>query len=98
MYPRHPSLELPADANEDIVDNINLAVEQIFIILGNRGMCHTTKLSLLVPAELFPGVQLASSTEDGHDLTFTMDLPNLIQKFCQQYTESPYCRAPLEAY
>jgi hypothetical protein len=98
VYPRNPYLELPPDIKEGIVDNINPAIEQIFILLGNRETWHTTTLSLLVPTEMFPGVELTGGGSDGDAMIFTMDLPNLIQLYCQLYAESPVSRAPLEIY
>lgn len=86
LYPRNPHLYLsPESTKQGKVENINPSIERIFAILGSRDTRSTLKLHLLLDSDFFPGVELMEEYRCD-EYFFTMDLPNLIEKFRAAYT------------
>ncbi|OCK73153.1 hypothetical protein K432DRAFT_399069 [Lepidopterella palustris CBS 459.81] len=88
LYQRNPHLyRSPESTEEGEVENINPNIETIFAILGSRETRSTLKLHLLLDPNLLPGIELlGEENQSAYTKFFTMDLPNLIEKFRVAYT------------
>jgi len=86
LYPRNPHLyRSPESTEEGEVENINPIIETVFAILGSRDARSTLKLHLLLDPNFLPGVELLDNNQSAYSHFFTMDLPNLIEKFRVDY-------------
>jgi hypothetical protein len=86
LYPRNPHLyRSPDSTREREVENINPIIEKIFAILGTRGPRSMLKLHLLLDPHFLPGVELLDEDQAAYSSLFTMGLPNLIEKFRDDY-------------
>ncbi|KAI4266912.1 MAG: hypothetical protein LQ337_008610 [Flavoplaca oasis] len=84
--PRHPHLTGPSHDNpEGEVDVINPAIETIISLFARRRHDSSIKLILNLGFALVPGIM-----DFGDELFrpgyLTMDLPNLVEKWCADYT------------
>lgn len=86
IYPRHPFLQLPTTEGRlrcGRAENINPAVEMIFVLLGQR----TTEQKVTIVMDLnrcsYPGGRMLRNPTDPcpENGWYSMDLPNLIEKF-----------------
>ncbi|TVY45987.1 hypothetical protein LCER1_G008568 [Lachnellula cervina] len=89
IYPRHPMLHTgEGDFKYGSVDNINPALEDIFIILGQRSAEHKVivRMQLL---SIYPGAGSIPEPEDQHPDGgwWSMELPNLVELFRQSHTQ-----------
>ncbi|KAF2008256.1 hypothetical protein BU24DRAFT_429503 [Aaosphaeria arxii CBS 175.79] len=97
LYQRNPHLyRSPQSTEEGEVENINPAIETIFAILGSRDAWSTLKLQLLLDPNCLPGVELLDDDQSAYAQIFTMDLPNLIEKFRVAYTSQSENRGHVE--
>lgn len=105
IYPRHPYLQLRADAREGHVDNINPSVEKIFVELGKRNSERKLKIIMQLLRGAYPGVRVARNWDDclPHLGYYGMDLPNLMERCRSLHTknveviwEGQDCRRELE--
>jgi hypothetical protein len=85
LYPRNPYLS-PSAQLTGPVENIKPGIETIFILLGTRRTGNLT-ISLLMDYDVFPGLYRERDHAEGGD-DFTMDLPNLIERFRSNHTEN----------
>jgi hypothetical protein len=96
IFPRSPhfsrSLE-PLPQGE--VENIDPAIETIFSILGRSEGAPKLVFTLKLGFDLIPGIVVIDQSQDGEDSYFSMDLPNLIEKWRVDYTTDFRCR-PVE--
>lgn len=98
LYQRNPHLyRSPESTKEGEVENINPIIETIFAILGSRDARSTLKLHLLLDPNFLPGVEFLDNDQSAYYHFFTMDLPNLIEKFCVAYTTKSENRNHVEA-
>lgn len=77
------------------VDNIDPAIETIFSIFGRCDGGRELTLHFKLGFDVIPGVILITQREDVELEHFSMDLPNLIEKWRVDYTSDARCR-PIE--
>jgi hypothetical protein len=107
IYPRHPYLQLHTTEDRSRygpVDNINPAVETIFIFLGQKTSEKKVTIIMQLPG-VYPGARTPRHREDISPESgwYSMDLPNLIEKFRSLHThlvevlwKGKECRKELE--
>jgi hypothetical protein len=105
IYPRNPHLTIgrkPLKYGQ--VDNINPAVETVFILLGQRTSTHVITIVMLLQT-VYPGARTPRHNQDifPENGWYSMDLPNLVEKFRSLYTQGvevfwkgKVCRQELE--
>lgn len=97
VYPRSPHLYLsPESTKEGEVENINPAIEKMFALLGIRDSKSTLKLHLLLDKFVLPGVKPVDYDRSADEHFFSMDLPNLVEKFRLDYTMKDESCSPVE--
>ncbi|KAH6677606.1 hypothetical protein B0J14DRAFT_584710 [Halenospora varia] len=92
IYPRHPYLPLPTSENAlryGPVENINPAVETIFILLGRMESEQKLTIVMQLPLYLYPGARTPRGEWDSSPWRgwYSMDLPNLVEKFRSLHTQ-----------
>ncbi len=97
FFPRNSHFVAPSEPSpEGEVDNIDPAIETIFSIFnrwGDGGPKLTFHLKL--DFDRIPGVILIPGRDKTEEEHFSMDLPNLIEKWRVDYTSDAWCR-PIE--
>jgi hypothetical protein len=93
IYPRHPYLQLRAGEGRTKygrVDNINPAVETIFVLLGQRESEGRLKIIMQLTESCYPGVRTPRVPDDTDPDSgwYSMGLPNLIEKFRSLHTRN----------
>lgn len=88
FWPRSTHFSQQETVPEGEVENINPAIETIFSILGQCECVSSPKLTLTLNLhfDLIPGVIIITETEDIETSYFSMDLPNLMEKWRVNYT------------
>lgn len=95
-FPRNPHLAPPSvPCKEGEVDNINPAIETIFSIFGRTEGGLKLTLHLDLGFDTLPGIVFITEREGAELDHFSMDLPNLIEKWRADYTSDSGCR-PIE--
>ncbi|PQE30578.1 Ribosomal l32 protein [Rutstroemia sp. NJR-2017a WRK4] len=86
IYPRHPYLGAPTDGFKyGCVDNINPALEEVFVLLGQRTSEKKTTIIMRTDSR-YPGGGAISVEPDDPCPEYgwySMELPNLIEKFLE---------------
>lgn len=88
FFPRSVHFTCPKTVPEGEVENINPAIETVFSILGRYRYSLGPKLTLtlLLHFDLIPGIIVLTTNEDVEISYFSMDLPNLMEHWCANYT------------
>lgn len=82
---RHPHLAAPSTpCPEGEVDIVNPAIETIIQLLARSNNDKKLTLYLNLAFDTIPGIELILEREDAH--LFSMDLPNLIEKWRTDYS------------
>jgi hypothetical protein len=81
IYPRHPLLQTGVRPfKRGHVDNINPAIEDIFVLLGQRS--SKKKVTVVLQLEVvYPGAQGSRCEQCPETGWYSMELANLIEKF-----------------
>jgi hypothetical protein len=96
IFPRSPHFShSPELVPEGEVENIDPAIETIFSILGRSEGAPKLVLTLKLDFNVIPGVTGICHWEYREDFYFSMDLPNLMEKWRVDYTTDFRCR-PVE--
>ncbi|TVY81763.1 hypothetical protein LSUE1_G002514 [Lachnellula suecica] len=92
LYPRHPYLQLRNDETPlkyGPVENINPAVETVFVLLGRRPSYQKITITMQV-SRVYPGMRLGRDpfSQSPERDWFSMDLPNLMEKCRSLHTRN----------
>jgi hypothetical protein len=89
IYPRHPYLGTPTDDFKyGCVDNINPVLEEVFVLLGQRTSEKKTSIIMRTDSR-YPGggaVPVESMDQCPEHGWYSMELPNLIEKFLELHS------------
>ena len=96
IFQRSPHFSRPSEPlPQGEVENIDPAIETIFSILGRSEGAPKLTFTLKLNFDLIPGIVVIEESQDGEDSYFSMDLPNLVEKWRIDYTTDFRCR-PVE--
>lgn len=96
IYPRNSHLHVPSGPlTTGAVDNINPVIETMMAILSERINQKVLKIIMLLEYNKLPGLEMhISSNESG--ISFSRELPDLLEKFRADYTEDASGRSSIE--
>ena len=96
VFLAQPALRGPVRSSlEGEVDNINPAIETILSIFGQSDGAPQLTFHLVLGFDIIPGVILVTEREDVDMDHFSIDLPNLIEKWRVEYASDARCK-PVE--
>ena len=92
-YHQHPH-KVSGKLVEGKVDDVDPAIEACFRILGKDGPALT--LALILAPEYVPGVQLWTDQQDSDLGRWSMEIPDLVERFRQEYTAERGTKSRIE--